>query len=116
MRYRLSCGAGAGPGPGLLDAYRKAELDWPGYERRYLAELQPADIAAQLAGILLDRACLLCAEEGADHCHRRLAAEWLNQADPHCIFAICARRGRLAAASRLRIGPTNVGWSADLIP
>lgn len=70
------------PGPGLLDAYRKAELDWPGYERRYLAELQPADIAAQLAGIPLDRACLLCAEEGADHCHRRLAAEWLNQADP----------------------------------
>ena len=70
------------PGRGLLDAYRKGGMEWPGYARRYLAELQPSEIAAQLEGIPLDRACLLCAEDSADHCHRRLAAEWLKKADP----------------------------------
>ena len=25
-----------------------------------------------------DKGCLLCSEEKPDHCHRRLAAEWLR--------------------------------------
>lgn len=70
------------PGKGLLDAYRKDGLSWPDYEQRFLAELEPSAISAQLRGITLDGACLLCAEDHADQCHRRLAAEWLQRANP----------------------------------
>ena len=65
----------------LLSDYRKGSVDWPAYERRYLAELDPARVRQDLAGVALDRACLLCAEDTPEQCHRRLAAEWLQACD-----------------------------------
>lgn len=70
------------PTKGLLADYRAAKLGWDDYARRYLAEMDPPRIEAELAGIDLNRACLLCAEDSADQCHRRLAAEWLKDRTP----------------------------------
>lgn len=62
----------------LLSDYRKGLVDWPTYERRYLAELDPARVSQELSSVALERACLLCAEDTPGQCHRRLAAEWLQ--------------------------------------
>lgn len=70
------------PGKGLLADYRAGGLDWDTYARRYLAELKPDAVDQALAGVELDGACLLCAEDSPAQCHRRLAAEWLQQRHP----------------------------------
>lgn len=65
------------PTPEVLDAYR-ADGDWSAYERDFLPLLTERD-AAMIGNELLSRyqhPCLLCAEPTADHCHRRLVAEW----------------------------------------
>lgn len=67
------------PGKLLLADYRAGKLDWDAYARRYLGELDPPQVQSQLAGLELDGACLLCAEESPAHCHRGLAAQWLQQ-------------------------------------
>jgi len=61
----------------ILDAY-KADRDWAAYERAYgqllverQAELQGRDLLARAQA-----PCLLCAEPAAEHCHRRLIAEY----------------------------------------
>ncbi|MBS0509554.1 MAG: DUF488 domain-containing protein [Proteobacteria bacterium] len=74
--------AALAPGNGLLADYRRGALDWTCYARRYLAELNADAVMRELAGISLDGACLLCAEDSPDQCHRRLAAEWLQQCEP----------------------------------
>ena len=65
------------PTPGILDAYQ-AGGDWPAYEARFAPLL--AERAAEPVGrLILERyhaPCLLCAEPTADHCHRRLVAEY----------------------------------------
>lgn len=61
----------------ILDAY-KADGDWSAYEgefRRLLAERNSAAVGHELLG-RYQRLCLLCSEPTADHCHRRLVAEW----------------------------------------
>jgi len=65
------------PTPEILDAY-KAQGDWPAYEHAFLpllAERGAEAIGRKLLG-RYNRPCLLCAEPSADHCHRRLVAEW----------------------------------------
>ncbi|NLI96021.1 MAG: DUF488 domain-containing protein, partial [Synergistaceae bacterium] len=44
----------------------------------YLALLEERQVLKTLKPEGFDRACLLCSEEKPDHCHRRLAAEWLK--------------------------------------
>ncbi len=65
------------PTPEILDAYQ-ANGDWAAYEARFLALL--AERTAEVVGRdLLARyrsPCLLCAEPTAEHCHRRLVAEY----------------------------------------
>ena len=67
------------PTKDLLSYYRKKKIDWPEYERRFLALLDERKAAAEL-----DResfsvpAALLCSELKPDQCHRRLAAEYLR--------------------------------------
>lgn len=70
------------PGRALLDAHRRGALDWPAYAQRYVDELEPAEVHRQLNAVDLQGACLLCAEADPTHCHRRLAAEWLQRGDP----------------------------------
>lgn len=67
------------PGKELLAEYRAGNLDWEGYASRYLAELDAQRVEDQLAEVPLEGACLLCAEDSPAQCHRRLAAEWLQQ-------------------------------------
>jgi len=60
----------------MLTAYR-GDGDWTAYERRYLALLRRRAVETRLDPTLLDHACLLCSEATPEHCHRRLAAEYL---------------------------------------
>jgi uncharacterized protein (DUF488 family) len=64
----------------LLKDYRGAKLDWDAYESRYLAKLKDPALRKQLKIDIPDWKqpfCLLCSEPTADHCHRRLAAQYL---------------------------------------
>jgi uncharacterized protein (DUF488 family) len=65
------------PTPEIFDAYRE-EPDWAAYVSRFLPLLTERDAQAVGCEILARyRApCLLCAEPTADHCHRRLVAEY----------------------------------------
>ncbi len=65
------------PTPAILDAYREDE-NWAAYVTSFLPLLK--ERAAEKIGreiLARHRApCLLCAEPTADHCHRRLVAEY----------------------------------------
>ena len=65
------------PTPEILDAYR-ADEDWAAYETRFIPLLEER-AAAEIGREILARRrapCLLCAEPTAEHCHRRLVAEY----------------------------------------
>ena len=67
------------PTKDILDAYRKKDIDWSEYERRFcqlLIERQLGDIITQQ---FVDKSCLLCSETKPDKCHRRLVAEYLRE-------------------------------------
>ena len=68
------------PTEAILDAYLgKRNKDWAAYEQQFLPILAARD-AVSIGRDLLSRfraPCLLCKEETADHCHRRLVAEYL---------------------------------------
>jgi uncharacterized protein (DUF488 family) len=65
------------PTKGMLDLYQAKKLDWLGYEIKYnLLLLERMPLNDKDADIF-DRACLLCSENTADKCHRRLAAEYI---------------------------------------
>lgn len=64
------------PTAGLLDAYRKRQVDWEGYANAFGQlirdrAIETADPAA------FDGVCLLCSEDKPHRCHRRLVAEYL---------------------------------------
>jgi len=62
----------------LMDGYRQGKIPWEEYETAYLALLEERQVLKTLKPENFDRACLLCSEAKQDHCHRRLAAEWLR--------------------------------------
>ena len=67
------------PTKDILSDYRKKKVDWPEYERRFLALLDERKAAAELDRELFSvRAALLCSEAKPDQCHRRLVAEYLR--------------------------------------
>lgn len=62
----------------ILDNYKKKKITWQEYEIKYNELLRSREIDKIIKTELidkLDRICLLCSEEKADQCHRRLAAE-----------------------------------------
>lgn len=63
----------------LLDAYKKNGGDWGEYERRFVELIAQRAIEDSLPRGALDGACLLCSEDRAEHCHRRLVAEYLQR-------------------------------------
>ncbi len=63
----------------ILDAYKKKEISWAEYERRYLPLLESRQVEARLNRERLHNACFLCSEPTAGKCHRRLAAEYLKR-------------------------------------
>ena len=66
------------PTKDILDAYRKKHIDWNEFECRYQNLLKERQPAKRFKPIDFDHACLLCSEPTPEHCHRRLAAEYLQ--------------------------------------
>lgn len=65
------------PSNELLDAYRKSRGDWPSYQSGFLKLMAERQVEQRIARELIHQGCLLCSEEAPEHCHRRLAAEYL---------------------------------------
>ena len=66
------------PDKELLDGYKKKTVPWDEYESRFLALLRERQAETRLDRRLFDvPAVLLCSEPTAEHCHRRLVAEYL---------------------------------------
>ncbi len=63
----------------LMDGFRGGKIPWEEYEVTYLALLEERQVLKNLKPEDFDKGCLLCSEEKPDHCHRRLAAEWLQK-------------------------------------
>jgi uncharacterized protein (DUF488 family) len=65
------------PTPEILDAYRE-DSDWAAYEAQFLPLLEErrAETIWRAIAARCQAPCLLCAETSAEHCHRRLVAEY----------------------------------------
>ncbi len=63
----------------ILDVYKKEKGDWTIFEKDFTTLINERNIEAEVSADLLDHACLLCSEQTAEHCHRRLVAEYLAQ-------------------------------------
>lgn len=87
LRYFLGeiCGAQyahrteLAPTKEMLDAYKKRGVGWAAYEERFLELMKVRQIEDSIRREALDNAVLLCSEDNARHCHRRLVAEYLAQ-------------------------------------
>ena len=69
----------------MLDSYKKQKGSWADYEKRFLALMAERAIEEQLNQADFDnsRSALLCSEDTADHCHRRLVIEYLQTKWPN---------------------------------
>ncbi len=87
LRYFLGAIAGIeylhlpewAPTQEMLDEYRKLGHDWDGYAARFLALMADRRIEDTGDRERFGDSCLLCSEAEADHCHRRLVAEYLRE-------------------------------------
>lgn len=70
------------PSEELFHARKKEKMTWQAYEKRYLALLRTRAVETELKPESLDGGCLLCTEDDPRHCHRRLAAEYLQDKWP----------------------------------
>ncbi|MDP2766357.1 MAG: DUF488 domain-containing protein, partial [Candidatus Methanoperedens sp.] len=62
----------------IRDKYNKGK-DWNIYTKEYIELLENRKILDELDKSLFEkRTCFLCTEASADHCHRRLLAEYLK--------------------------------------
>lgn len=89
LRYflRSICGADyhheltLAPTKEMLDAYRAGGVDWAAYEPRFRALLKERKVERKLDRALFEgKPVLLCSERAAEHCHRRIVAEYLAKA------------------------------------
>jgi uncharacterized protein (DUF488 family) len=65
------------PSAEIFDTYRE-DKDWSAYEERFqplLVERQAENVGREIL-TRYQTICLLCSEPTADHCHRRLVAEY----------------------------------------
>ena len=63
----------------MLDAYKKKKGAWAEYEREFLSLMKERQIEDTVDRALFEvPAALLCSEETAEHCHRRLVLEYLR--------------------------------------
>ncbi|WP_079405638.1 DUF488 domain-containing protein [Streptomyces sp. 3211] len=87
LKYFLSeiCGAQythlteLAPTKEMLDAYKKRDIDWASYEVQFLELMKARRIEDTIRRETLDNAVLLCSEDSARNCHRRLVAEYLAE-------------------------------------
>ncbi|MGD0941793.1 MAG: DUF488 domain-containing protein [Terracidiphilus sp.] len=68
------------PTQDMLDVYKKQKGDWSAYEREFLALMRDRSIEDKLDKESFARkTVLLCSEPTAEHCHRRLVLEYLQE-------------------------------------
>lgn len=67
------------PTDDILKAYRAGKMDWSSYESAYLRLLEQRRVCEVLKPTDIDGSCFLCSESTPEHCHRRLAAEYLSR-------------------------------------
>lgn len=64
----------------MLDRYKKLKGAWSDYEREFLHLMAARRIEQEISPSLFAApAVLLCSEHTAEHCHRRLVAEYLRE-------------------------------------
>jgi uncharacterized protein (DUF488 family) len=64
----------------ILDTYKKRKGDWGTYEVEFLALMRARKIESAVSQqSFAKRTVLLCSEPTAEHCHRRLVLEYLQQ-------------------------------------
>lgn len=63
----------------ILNGYKKREIDWSEYERRFSELIRKRRIEEEVSREDIDHACLLCSESTSVKCHRRLVAEYLQE-------------------------------------
>jgi uncharacterized protein (DUF488 family) len=67
------------PTQDILDAYKKRKGDWDAYTSAYLSLIRSRTVETALSrDSFLKKTVLLCSEPTAEHCHRRLALEYLQ--------------------------------------
>lgn len=67
------------PTADILDAFKKQKnVDWRVYEGQFLSLMAARRIEERLRPEDMADGCLLCSEDTAHHCHRRLVAEYLQ--------------------------------------
>ncbi|HTW80042.1 MAG TPA: DUF488 domain-containing protein [Terracidiphilus sp.] len=63
----------------ILDAFKKHKGSWDVYTEAYLALIRSREVESVLSkDRFLKKTVLLCSEPTAEHCHRRLALEYLQ--------------------------------------
>jgi uncharacterized protein (DUF488 family) len=67
------------PTKAILDGYKGKTIPWAEYEARFNALMVERRTEDHIGRDQLDHTCLLCSEPTADHCHRRLVAEYLRK-------------------------------------
>ena len=64
----------------LLNAYKKKKGSWDDYERQFIGLIEDRAIEQRISsGLFAVPTVLLCSEPTAQHCHRRLVAEYLKR-------------------------------------
>jgi uncharacterized protein (DUF488 family) len=64
----------------ILDAYKKSKGTWQEYEQKFLQLMSEREIERRLDHSSFQvPTVLLCSEPTAQHCHRRLVAEYLQR-------------------------------------
>ena len=66
------------PEADMLSSYLKKDMNWEEYADRYLNLIAKRNVERLLDKNEIVGSCLLCSEHLPHHCHRRLAAEYLN--------------------------------------
>jgi uncharacterized protein (DUF488 family) len=68
------------PTQDILDAYKKRKGNWDDYTDVYLALIRSRKVESVLSPENFQKkTVLLCSEATAEHCHRRLALEYLQE-------------------------------------
>jgi uncharacterized protein (DUF488 family) len=68
------------PTQDMLDTYKKQKGSWSDYEQRFLALMRERRVEEMIDPQLFEiPTVLLCSEATAEHCHRRLVLEYLQE-------------------------------------
>ena len=63
----------------ILDAYKRKQIDWNEYVRRFSRLIKERAIEKKITAEELNNSCLLCSEPTPEQCHRRLVAEYFKE-------------------------------------